>query len=549
MKKPKIILNGQICIPIKTIDADSAIEAYTRHEYEDQICRKCDYKRDRHSEACDNCELGGYLGAYKMADRVEIGGHHYVAFPMGDRKNVAYNLGIDYKDYKIVDKRTKEKFTQPIKFTGKLRDYQMPMFDAFVKNKFGVIQAPPRTGKTVTTLAILIELGYRVMIIADQTDFLDNFLTEIEDYTNLPELQAETNKKIYGYPKKDEDFRTLQIGVMTYQSLISETAGKKRLDLLNENFGAIFVDEVHSAAALEYSKILNKITTYIKGGCTATYDRKDKKHYRVSAVIGPVIVSVTAKQLIPKMTVHITNAKPKKAGMYTRGPAAWTHMNSFISKHKDRNAMILKAVKMDLAKNRSIVIATYFKHHVEFLVNAINKMMGEQIAYGFVGGNKKVKDERKWILQQAREEKIRVVVGIRKLLQRGLNVPRWDCLYWAMPMNNPPNWEQESRRICTPDDNKNEPLIRMFVDPELTMAIGCFRGTMKTSLGLGYKLTPKSLEKAQLLGMKAPSRNDDDTGMYDSENRERALNKQKAKQKHGSLLDRILEDKGGFCSL
>jgi superfamily II DNA or RNA helicase len=551
MKKPKIILNGQVCIPVKTIDVDSALEMYTRHEYDEMTCRKCEYKRDRHSEVCDSCEFGGYLGAYKLADRVDIKGVPYVAFPIGDRRNIAHNLGIDFKDYKIVDKRTKVEFDYPVKFTGELRDYQMPMFKIFVKKKFGVIQAPPRTGKTVTSLAMLIELGYRVVIIADQTDFLDNFITEIEAYTNLPELQLNAGKKLYGYPKKDIDFETLQICVMTYQSLISETAGKKRLDLVNENFGSVFVDEVHSAAALEYSKVLNKITAHVKGGCTATYDRKDNKQYRVGMIIGPVISSVTAVQLQPKVTVHVTRARPKKAGMYTRGPAAWTHMNSFLSKHKDRNAQLLKAIKHDLKKGRSLVIATYFKHHVQFLVDEVNEMMGEQIAYAFVGGNKKVKDERKWILQQARENKIRVVIGIRRLLQRGLNVPRWDCLYYAMPMNNAPNWEQESRRICTPDEGKQMPLIRMFVDPELKMALGCFKGTVKQSIALGYKITKKSMETAIMLGVNSNefSSRDDDTGMYDDENRARKAKHAAAKNKYGSLLDKILDDKGGFCSL
>lgn len=546
MAKPKIYLRDAIYIPVRFVDESEVEEQYTRHMYEEQICRKCEYRRDRYSEVCGTCEWGGYKGVVTFYGYKNIDGDRYISLPIGDRLNIEEKTGITLGRFKIVDKRTVNEFDYKVKFTGQLRPYQEPMRDAFLQAKHGLIQAPPRTGKTVTSVAIAIALGQRTVIMADQTDFLDNFIEEIQQYTNLPQLEEKTGKKLFGYLKKDSDFENFQIGVITYQSLISDKNGQHRLKLINKNFGTLLVDEVHSANATEYSRVISRMRMKYKGGCTATPDRKDGKHFIIENLIGPVVYVADAVQMKPRVTVHITEAAPKRQGAYSRGPAAWTYMNRFLSNHEKRNAQILEGIMHDLKQNRSIVIATYFKEHVTQLVKMINDAYGKQIAYAFLGGNKKVKDERKWIVDQAREGNIRVVVGIRRLLQRGLNVPRWDTLYYAMPMSNEPNWQQESRRICTPMEGKNRPLIRMFVDPALAIALGCFRNTFKQSLKFGYEPTERALDRARLVGLSGPVRGgEDDGGLYDSERNERtAQSRSKPKKStapvvEGSIFSRV----------
>ena len=545
MAKPKIYLREAIYIPVQYVDTDEVEQNYTVHQYEEKICRTCPYKQDRHSHICDECELGGYKGATRYTSYKTIEGKRYISLPIGDRANIEDKTGITLSRFKIVDKRVKVPFDFKLKFTGDLRVYQIPMRDDWLKIGYGIIQAPPRTGKTVTTVAIAIATGQRTIILADQTDFLDNFIEEMQAYTNLPLLEKKAGKKLFGYLRKKEDYENFQVGVLTYQSLISDKNGAARMKLINKNFGMAFVDEVHSANALEFSRVLSKLRQRYKGGCTATPDRKDGLHHRVAHLLGPVVHIAKADTMVPKVQVHITNARPPSASSYTRGPAAWTYANRFLSKHKGRQKTITSALLHDLKNGRSIVLATYFKDHVLQIVKDINEAYGEEIAYAFVGGNKKVKDERKWIIDQARDGKIRVVVGIRRLLQRGLNVPRWDTLYYAMPMSNEPNWQQESRRICTPMEGKKRPMIRMFVDPELGISLGCFRNTFKHSLTLDYEPTKKALEVISILGIQRNKSDsgDDDGGLYASENNDKTAaarqTKKKAKKQHmveGSLF-------------
>lgn len=254
------------------------------------------------------------------------------------------------------------------------------------------------------------------------------------------------------------------------------------------------------------------------------------KEFIIEHLLGPVVAEATAETLIPKLVVHETPNVVTRSQF--RGKAGWTYANKFLSNHKKRNEQILDAIMHDLSNNRSIVIATYFKEHVLYFVNEINRRFGSKVAHAFVGGGgKKNKTERKTIVDKARTGEIRVVVGIRRLMQLGLNVPRWDTLYYAMPMSNEPNWQQESRRICTPGDDKNPPLIRMFVDPELPISLGCFRATWKHSLAMGHKPSKKSLVTASMLGADVRTREMNEDGIYDSEyNESKDFKKKKKKQ-------------------
>lgn len=245
MAKPTIYLRDGIYIPIKTLpmDVDDIREEYTQRMYDDKICRACPYKADRHSHYCDECEYGGFKGAVCFVKDKMIDGKRYMRFPIGDRLNVEERMRIDFKDYRFEDLRTNVPFKYKIKFTGSLREYQLPMLNGFVKMKHGLIKAPPRTGKTVTSIAIAIKLGQRTVIIADQIDFLENFMEEIAAHTNLPQLEEKHGKKLYGFLKTKEDYDTFQIGFATYQSFISEKNGKKRLKWLQKNFGTVWTDE------------------------------------------------------------------------------------------------------------------------------------------------------------------------------------------------------------------------------------------------------------------------------------------------------------------
>jgi len=525
-----IVLYDKMYIPATQVQEHLVDKHYTHSMYEEQACRRCPNKVNRHNYECDNCEaFKGIVQTYKFTSKKGV---DYYAVPLGDRENVEKRLKIDFDDFKFVDLRVKPKFDYNVKLIGlTMRDYQDEAANAWRKKKFGMIVAPPRSGKTPLALYLSVKQGVRTMMLANQHEFLTQFIDHVERYTNLPRLQDKYGVKLYGFAKTLDDYDTLQIGVSTYQQFFDTDRGKERFARMRPNFGNLLIDEADKGAANGFAKVINGIPARYRTGFTGTDKRKDQKDKITEQIIGSVICRITIPQLKAKIIIHRCDYV-KSRSAYT-GKAGFTNCCKMLSNHKKRMDEIIEYVGKDLKNGHSIVIPVYFRDHVSELVKRINTEYGAKIAEGFTGGaGKKHKDLREEILQRAKDGKTRVIVGIRSILQRGLNVPRWSCLYYIQPMNNEPNWKQESSRVLTPLDGKRDPIIRMFVDPNIGLSLGCFVSTYKQALGFNHEPTDKARELAKELmrdhGAKRGSKDmDSDEAIYLDSKPRRTLKKEK----------------------
>ena len=108
----------------------------------------------------------------------------------------------------------------------------------------GVLQAPPRTGKTVLGTFTAVKLGLKTLILAHQEDLLDNFYKTFVRDTNLLLLRKKTGKRVVDIVHKDIDFLQLDVALCTYQKFIRAGTGMKRWNkYIKGKFGTIIVDE------------------------------------------------------------------------------------------------------------------------------------------------------------------------------------------------------------------------------------------------------------------------------------------------------------------
>ena len=508
----EIVVRDGIYIPVKFLPhgINDSLDAYTKHMFDDKVCNQCSYNPDRPCAMCEECELEGYQGSICTASTKNTKYGKYLKVPTGDKSNVTEKLDVDLKEHKIVDIRCAQKLRYKWKFTGDLRDYQKDVQKSWMKFGYGLVKSAPRTGKTVMGIANAIKMGLRVVILADQKDFLDGFYETIENLTNGNELEELENKKIFGFLKKPEDYKNFDIGLLTYQSLISSN-GRKRLKLLNKNFGVMIVDEVHAANATQFSRTISKLRMKHKFGLTATPKRKDGREFLVRQLIGPITARTTVKAMTPRVYCHKA-PKINTRAKYT-GKAGFSRFINMLAKNDARNRYILKCVLHDLKQGHSICLPCMRKEQVAWFVAAINEHYKKPVAAAFIGGAKEAK-RRKEVVDDARSGKVRVVVGIRSLMQRGINVPKWSCLYYQMPMSNESNWEQESNRVCTPMEGKKDPIIRMFVDEGLGLSMGCWRSTVRFSKIAGHEFSDSACDLIEELGDSKMQRGYDEEDVY-----------------------------------
>jgi len=217
---------------------------------------------------------------------------HLVAFARGDLKKISKV----FKKFTIYDERSRCKIKgYKLKFklkkeakevhNGNVSKIQVKEQErvkkVWFKKKYGLIEAPPRSGKTVLMIKMLCTSNRKALILAHQKDLLDQFHKDFMVLTNVKSIRDETGKPVIGYLKKWEDVDTYDILLSTWQKWASKKSYKK-LKKYKKSFGILMVDECFTydtPVLIDYDKALpigdiinNKSITHV-----LSYDLKNKK--------------------------------------------------------------------------------------------------------------------------------------------------------------------------------------------------------------------------------------------------------------------------------
>lgn len=470
--EPKIKIREREClfVPSKGITktfASKLEKKYSYYFFEEKACKECEVGAIRHKNGgllpeCETCPA--FLSGIHLCKKVKVGNKFYYTVPYGDKEGLSKLLDKNkiqyaykplYQDHPI----------KPIKCTAKLYDYQQEAIEAALKYKHGVICAPPRSGKTVIATALICKIQQKTMILASQREWLNGFL---ETFIGSKTQQGFTDidKSRIGFLKTEEDAEKYDICLVTPQTLYSKL-GIELIKKIYKKFSVLVIDEVHFMPANRFSEVVSKLSCQYKFGLSGTPDRKDGKYVLADALVGPVIIDLNVKRLVPQVRfVRTQYSKISKKN------AIWAYIVGPLERDKKRQELIAKYALEDMKAGHIIAIPYSGVKAILQQVDIINKMAGKEVAKAFYGSVKK--EERDKIIQDAREKKLKIIVGNIKLLSTGINIPSLSCLYDVTPSSNLPNATQRFSRILTPTEDKPQPLIRYFLD-DMEVRRACMR--------------------------------------------------------------------------
>lgn len=192
-----IYLTTKMFIPARLIDEDEVAKLFTHHQFEERQCKRCKLAPNRPVQQCWTCP--GFKGTTKLYAKQGTANGVFVGVPLAQWKRVRKLLGL--MDVPVKDLRPRLDFPQDLHWTGKLYDgsngkpNQVAVVDQFWANVFdkggeaGLIQCPPRFGKSPTVVNILCELGFRAIIFAAELGWLEQFVDTFIDFTNVSDLK------------------------------------------------------------------------------------------------------------------------------------------------------------------------------------------------------------------------------------------------------------------------------------------------------------------------------------------------------------------------
>jgi len=303
-----------------------------------------------------------------------------------------------------------------------LRHYQQEATLTAIRKRFGIIQAPPRSGKTLIAVSIIYHFNQFPVV----------FLVRSRDlaYQTLRVFEKNFKDKQIGFIC-DGECKIGDINVVTVQSAYSaynkkykekglyeekEVVDKEGVRNLLIKTKTLFLDEVHhlqsSTTGFIYDRCIN---TVMKIGLSATPFSDKPDSILVEERTGPVIYKITYSSLIEEgylMTPYIYMYKLPSIKVDGNYRAVYTKaviQNPFLT-HLVRNL-----AKQLNALGKSVVVQTEFIQHTKDLAKFL------ECEY-LVGSDST--EKRQDVLKRLQNKEILLLVST--LFEEGLDVPSLD---------------------------------------------------------------------------------------------------------------------------
>lgn len=319
------------------------------------------------------------------------------------------------------DERTK---LSPVNYHCNINLYshQKLALESTSKKDFGVIVAPPGTGKTVIGLKIIAEKQQPALIIVHRKQLADQWIERIQTFLGIP-------KHLIGIIGQGKNKPGKTITVAMIQSLNKELE-KNESSELKESFGTIIVDECHHIPAETYKSTVSKLHAFYLYGLTATPFRKYNDGKLIFINLGEIISEVKPQEVIghTKATIIIRNTELDIP--FNSKTDKFETLSKVLVHDTARNKLILEDVISELNAGKRVVIITERKEHIETLYQYL-KQNYEAITLS--GNDTESSRNNKW--KTLDEGNYQVLITTGQYFGEGTDLQNAECLFLAYPFS------------------------------------------------------------------------------------------------------------------
>lgn len=319
------------------------------------------------------------------------------------------------------------------------------------------LMKPPGSGKTIIGTAAYIKRHVRTMIIVDQTNLQDQWVSSAKVVGNNIDYALTIN------------FETLEehdVYIVTIQGILSSIR-KHGLDFVREAYaklhiGFVLIDEAHCIIGPEkYSEVFHAVNSRYVLALTATPKNTQFVRYWFGDIIkgdnnysvNPKIVLLEYKSIAIYAKRYIEFGGKMHMDRYAKVVYGGIGKTKMISHYPDfLTELVLKSYNNG---RHVLLIFNYNNYGVDTLYEKLKDILGEENVGRYVSGCKKDIEGSK-----------PVIVSNYKMLQKGTDIPALDTLIMADPPAKADGLEQTIGRILRVNKgiNKKEPLVIDITD-------------------------------------------------------------------------------------
>ncbi|MFT5756564.1 MAG: superfamily II DNA or RNA helicase [Alteromonadaceae bacterium] len=404
----------------------------------------------------------------------------YLILPRGCLSDVITILSSQRIKLEHCDKRFDGTELDKVKFTGKLKSQQKKAVNTLFEQTNGVFVASTGFGKTVTGLALIAKRKVNTLILVHNRQLADQWLERIKVFLTNVEVGS-----LLGGKNK----LTYEVDVATYQSLVSRNG--LEIKPVIDKYGQILIDECHHLPASNYESLIKSVHAKFIHGLTATPKRQDGLEKLMHFQLGPVVYKAATMTSSFEQHVKVTQTT-------TRFPVEWLRPEtkphiSQVYKHlvcdQVRNEMIVTGIKQSVDNDRSVMVLTERKEHIELLTEMIANI-GINVVELHGGISAKQRQERIAFLSSKKDKteegEPTVILATGKYVGEGFDLPYLDTLFITLPIAWKGILAQYAGRIQREWSNKKYIQVYDYVDDFPTL-MRMWKKRENGYKALGYK--------------------------------------------------------------
>ena len=323
--------------------------------------------------------------------------------------------------FEFIDERKKLHFaTFSVNLT--LRSHQNKAIEATSRKEFGVITAPPGSGKTVIGLKIIAEKRQPALIIVHRKQLLEQWIERIQTFLGIP--KNEIGKIGQGKAKVGKN-----VTVAMIQSL-GKQFEKQGIKDLSTQFGTVIIDECHHIPAETFRKTIAKLSPYYQYGLTATPFRKGNGGKQIFIHLGEIIADIKPEEIKNYKRARINIRETTLDIPFNSKTDTFETLSKVLVHDSTRNNLILNDIRNELNKRKKAVIITERKEHIDALYQYL-KQSFETITLS--GEDSESNRKAKWKILN--EGNYQALITTGQFFGEGTDLQNASCLFLVYPFS------------------------------------------------------------------------------------------------------------------
>ena len=406
-------------------------------------------------------------------------GTQYIALPRGcpdamERMLEPLGIGLDLRDERMPGGPLETRFL------GTLTPRQTDAARALLAHDIGVLAAATGFGKTVVGAHMIAARGVNTLVVVHRRQLMDQWKAALGAFLDLP-LRA--IGEIGGGKRTPGG----AVDIAMIQSLVKKTVAD---DIIGA-YGHLVVDECHHVPAVNFEAVARRTKARYVLGLSATVSRRDGHHPIIFMQCGPVRFRITEAEQARsrpfgyRALVHLTNFRPEPGTEDARVPIQTVY--SALAEDEARNGLILGHVEAAVKSGRSPILLTERRDHAQHLACRLRQSIGNVVL--LVGGaTARQRATTKRLLEAIPDDEERVLVATGRYAGEGLDDPRLDTLFLALPVAWKGTLAQYVGRLNRLYGQKAEVQVHDYVDGSVPALLRMSEKRMRAYRNLGYSV-------------------------------------------------------------